>query len=61
MLIVNVLALLFPALRTLVTVLQKNEKGETPLHVACISGNLRKVTALLDDVRFTLCIYIYMY
>lgn len=33
---------------------QKNEKGETPLHLACISGNLRKVRTLLAEVGLTL-------
>ncbi|XP_039278880.1 tonsoku-like protein [Nilaparvata lugens] len=29
--------------------LRRNEKGETPLHVACINGNLTLVTKLLDQ------------
>jgi len=30
---------------------QRNEKGESPLHRACIEGNLRKVKLLIDTVN----------
>ena len=29
---------------------KRNEKGETALHTACISGNLKRVTELLEKV-----------
>ena len=29
---------------------QRNEKGETPLHRACIEGNLKKVEKLIEQV-----------
>ena len=31
-------------------VFQRNEKGESPLHRACIEGSLRKVKLLIDTV-----------
>ena len=34
--------------------LQRNEKGESALHRACIEGNLRKVKLLIDTVMFIL-------
>ena len=30
--------------------LQVNEKGESPLHTACIDGNFKRVKALIDQV-----------
>jgi len=33
-----------------VCALQRNEKGESPLHRACIEGSLRKVKLLIDTV-----------
>lgn len=31
--------------------LQRNEKGETPLHRACIEGNVRQVKRLIEQVN----------
>lgn len=33
---------------------RRNEKGETPLHTACINGNLALVQRLLDQVTSTI-------
>ena len=35
---------------SLLNVFQRNEKGESPLHRACIEGSLRKVKLLIDTV-----------
>ena len=32
-------------------VMKRNEKGETPLHVAVINGNFARVRQLVRDVR----------
>jgi len=36
-----------------VVIFQRNEKGESPLHRACIEGSLRKVKLLIDTVMHT--------
>ena len=34
----------------IVSLFQRNEKGETPLHRAAIEGNLNKVKKLIEQV-----------
>lgn len=36
---------------------QRNEKGETPLHRACIEGNLKKVQKLIEQVGLLVVFY----
>lgn len=38
---------------------QRNEKGETPLHRACIEGNLKKVQKLIEQVGLLVVFYIF--
>jgi len=44
--------------RLLLWDLQRNEKGESPLHRACIEGSLRKVKLLIDTVILVVDLFV---